>query len=95
MARNRQPNLAVFGSILLQKIERGLIARLGSRRVDARFVPNRHSGAPLSDAYYIGLGDPFDDDRRRVRSQLYGRKTAPVSYKVTYQSAGSVIATDE
>ena len=66
MARNRQPGLGTFGSVLLSRLERSLFASSKDRGVG--LTPG--AGATNCGAVYIGLGDPFDDDRRRVRSRL-------------------------
>jgi hypothetical protein len=57
------------GSALLHRIERSLSAAFERRRFSTSRTPWRRAEAAVRDGFYIGLGDPFDDDRRRIRPE--------------------------
>jgi hypothetical protein len=70
MIRTHQPGQAVFRSTLPENQPEVAPGLLPSVRLDAvvKLIPHRHTETFMSDVFYVGLGDPFDDDRRRVRT---------------------------
>ncbi len=70
MVQTQQAGQAVFGSVLPENSNR---KRLPAFSPLVRFaaivelIPHRYPETAISDVFYIGLGDRFDDDRRRVR----------------------------
>jgi hypothetical protein len=71
MVRTHPPWQAVFRSVLPENINQKPLAAflpLGRRLASAvELIPHGHSETVMSEVFYIGLGDQFDDDRRRVR----------------------------
>jgi hypothetical protein len=71
MVRTHPPWPAVFRSVLPENInQKPLAAFLPSGRRLASVVElilHGRSETVMSEVFYIGLGDQFDDDRRRVR----------------------------
>jgi hypothetical protein len=71
MVRTHPPWQAVFRSLLRENINQKPLAAFlpqGWRLASVvELIPYRQSETVMSDVFYIGLGDQFDDDRRRVR----------------------------
>lgn len=76
MSGTDRPSGAPLASILFDRIKQELFARLLRIKVrpSANVIPRRSTEMVLHWVFYIGLGDQFDDDRRRIRTAEPGPK---------------------
>jgi hypothetical protein len=66
--RCRETGQLDFGSVLLDKIHwnRFAASAPAKARLSAIWLRRRASETAVSGDFYIGVGDRFDDDRRRI-----------------------------